>query len=313
MPEVSIIIGVHNNLPFTEKCLDSIRGSEVSNETKIKEIIIHDNGSSDRTKEWLLQEQPNRPNWNLLFSDQALGYAKAYNKGIQTASSEYIILLNNDTEVRENWLDLLISYLELSNVYLASPLLQAEYPHGFCWILKRETFRILGLFNESYELGYCEDSDFTNRVQKSGWYFHCATKNQEELEKNWPIKHHGSITTKQNVDYEKILDRNKWKFWHYLNQNLHNIFLIIPRTYSYLIQQCEYIKNTNTNHFLTCCIINNQEVYSKILEENPSILKERNFHYFPTLELNNSLEECLSMGKRFFPNYSHKCITYIEQ
>lgn len=60
-----------------------------------------DNGSLDGTKELLKEEYP----WvRALFSEKPLGFARAANQGMEAARGEYLALLNNDTEVKRNWL-----------------------------------------------------------------------------------------------------------------------------------------------------------------------------------------------------------------
>lgn len=315
MKEVSVVIGVHNNLPYTEKCLDSIRDTK-NEESVVKEIIIVENGSSDRTREWLEQEKKNRSNWKILLFDEALGYARAYNRGIQQAACDYIVLLNNDTEVKDKWLDLLCSYSEVDRVKIAGPVMSAGFIHGFCWIIKKENFHRYGLFDESYGLAYCEDNDFQNRVSADSGLFYAPIKDINLSEKNmtelnWPIIHHLEKTTQLFPDIEKIREGNKWKYWHTLNKELHNIYIIIPKTKNYLLQQLDHIKNTNTNHFVCVTVINNKELYEEV--NDIVFFQQRNFHYFPTLSFTNSLEECLLMGKLAFPNYNDRCIVYIEQ
>ncbi|MBK6766383.1 MAG: glycosyltransferase [bacterium] len=101
--DVSIIIPVHNRCDLTEKCLASIAGAH--NDASY-EVIIIDNASTDRTRDLLgaidgdITVITNRTNE---------GFAKACNRGARVALGEYLLFLNNDTEVTDGYLDGLIA------------------------------------------------------------------------------------------------------------------------------------------------------------------------------------------------------------
>ncbi len=126
LPLVSIVIPVFNRLDFTRECIKSIyeKGSRYP-----FEIIVIDNASSDGTLEYLKEMASSNINFRFLRNNTNLGFAKACNLGIRSAEGDYILLLNNDIIVLENWLDALVLAAENDeNTAIVGSLL--FYPDG---------------------------------------------------------------------------------------------------------------------------------------------------------------------------------------
>jgi len=94
---LSIII-VHYKTPdLLSKCVASIFATTPSERI---EVIVVDNDSKDNSKELILQEFP-QVKW--IDSGYNAGFARANNSGIRMAKGEYIVLLNPDTYVTEDF------------------------------------------------------------------------------------------------------------------------------------------------------------------------------------------------------------------
>lgn len=104
--DLSIIIVTWNSEEFIQSCLDSVFAAR--NGQKI-EIIVVDNSSSDRTVK-IVEE--NFPGVILIENWENLGYAKANNQGIAKSRGRYLLLLNPDTLVLRESLDLMIKFME---------------------------------------------------------------------------------------------------------------------------------------------------------------------------------------------------------
>lgn len=91
---LSIIIVNYNSKDYLRRCLNSIFRYGGGN------IILVDNGSSDGSPEMVRKEFPQV---TLIENKENLGFAKANNIGIKRAVSDYVLLLNPDTEVSKNW------------------------------------------------------------------------------------------------------------------------------------------------------------------------------------------------------------------
>lgn len=101
MPLISIIIANWNGGKIFEECLKSL--------SRLKyqkwELIVVDNGSVDTSFELL-------SNYKLIKNKTNLGFAKANNQGFKVSSGKYILLLNNDTKVNPDLLNVLVDKME---------------------------------------------------------------------------------------------------------------------------------------------------------------------------------------------------------
>ncbi len=120
---VSIIIPVFNNVEYTKQCLKTLIENTPNN---LYEVIIIDNGSTDGTKELL---KCLSGNVKIISNRENLGFARACNQGAAAADGNYLVFLNNDTEVQPGWLEELVKVLENDSeiVAVGSKLL---YPDG---------------------------------------------------------------------------------------------------------------------------------------------------------------------------------------
>lgn len=103
--ELSIIIVNYNTKDMTEACVDSIRKWS---QGSAWEIIVVDNGSTDGSAETLKKIHGIR----LIVNAKNVGFAKANNKGIQSAKGKYILLLNSDTEIREDSIGTMLRFMD---------------------------------------------------------------------------------------------------------------------------------------------------------------------------------------------------------
>ncbi len=100
--DVSIIIPVYNRCDLTERCLESIANS--TNKANY-EVIIVNNGSTDGTAELLAVIDGDI---TVINNKRNEGFAAACNHGARIAAGEYLLFLNNDTEVDDGCLDILL-------------------------------------------------------------------------------------------------------------------------------------------------------------------------------------------------------------
>ena len=98
---VSVIIPSHNGLPLLRICIESLLAQSYEG----IEIIVVDNGSSDQTVQEL---RTNHPQAKVIVNNRNLGFAKAVNQGITAATGEYLFLLNNDTALEKDCVEVLV-------------------------------------------------------------------------------------------------------------------------------------------------------------------------------------------------------------
>lgn len=101
---ISIVIPNYRGNDYLKKCINSI----YTNYTGLMEIIVVDNNSNDGSYKWLEQYK------NLVFKklEQNYGFSRAVNEGIRQSQEEYVILLNNDTEIYEGFIEALVECIQ---------------------------------------------------------------------------------------------------------------------------------------------------------------------------------------------------------
>jgi GT2 family glycosyltransferase len=104
-PLVSIIIVNWNGFEFLDGCLSLIR----SNDYRNYEVILVDNGSTDGSVKFVREKFSEI---KLIEAKKNLGFAGGNNIGYGAAKGDYILFLNNDTVAENNFLSILVDYLE---------------------------------------------------------------------------------------------------------------------------------------------------------------------------------------------------------
>ena len=93
----SIVIPNYNGANFISDCLKSLQIALIGFDY---EIIIVDNNSTDNS---LILAKKILPNFRVILNKKNLGFAAAVNQGIMSAKYEYVVLVNNDIVVDNNW------------------------------------------------------------------------------------------------------------------------------------------------------------------------------------------------------------------
>lgn len=106
MCKVTIVIPNYNGINFIRECLNSVlRQTEAPD----CEILVVDNGSSDGSMEVVRDEYPGV---RLIALKENTGFCHAVNVGIEESNSPYVLLLNNDTKVRDGFVKHLYRAIE---------------------------------------------------------------------------------------------------------------------------------------------------------------------------------------------------------
>ena len=235
-PQVtSIIMLCLNQLEYTKKCLKSI----LKYTSVPYELVLVDNGSTDGTVPFLEDYANKHDNCKIILNNENRGFAGGNNQGIAAAEGDYILLLNNDVIVTQDWLERLISHIESDeNIGMASPVSnsvsgpqqveQVSYGQnmnkmqnfarnysksnvgrtqeilrlvGFCLLIKRQVLDIIGGLDETYGNGNYEDDDLCLRSRIAGF--------RNIIAHDVFIHHYGSMTFKGNkIDYTDSLEES---------------------------------------------------------------------------------------------------------
>ena len=100
MSKFSIVIPVYNEIAYTIKTLESIKRNSSD-----YEIVFVDDASTDGTSGYL--DSLKSSNIKVIHHKKRKGFTLSSNDGIKESSNEYIVLLNNDVLVPQDWLLLL--------------------------------------------------------------------------------------------------------------------------------------------------------------------------------------------------------------
>src|SRR5258708_1652275 len=198
VPLVSVIIVNWNGGEVFQNTLKSFSKIKYSN----YEIIVVDNASIDGSTDSLKKEI------KLIKNKENLGFAGGNNIGLKQAMGEYVLLLNNDTEVSSDLLTVLVEKLKsdkelvaiqpkiflmdekgkldncgsfltrigflehLGFAKLDAPEFNKERlilsAKGACILIKRKVIDKVGLFDDDFG-SYFEESDFCWRVWLAGY------------------------------------------------------------------------------------------------------------------------------------------------
>ncbi|GGY14497.1 glycosyl transferase family protein [Rhodanobacter panaciterrae] len=198
--QVSIVIPIHGKLAHTLACLRSLarHGAQAP-----FEVIVVDDASPDDSATALAQVAGLR----LLRNERNLGFIGSCNAGAAVARGEFLLFLNNDTQVTSGWLDALLRcFAERADcgiagsrlVYPDGRLQEAGglvFADGSCWatgrfelrdapafryrretdyvsgaslLMRREVFQRVGGFDDRYAPAYYEDTDLAFAVRQLG-------------------------------------------------------------------------------------------------------------------------------------------------
>ncbi len=98
---VSVLIVTWNSAPHLEQCLASLDRQSYRD----FEVLIIDNASTDRTRELLRAREAQ---WRVIYNDRNIGFAAAQNQAIRAAKGEWLLCLNPDVLLDEDFVGRLL-------------------------------------------------------------------------------------------------------------------------------------------------------------------------------------------------------------
>jgi GT2 family glycosyltransferase len=101
-PRISVIVVNYNGRRFLKMCLTSLARQTAGN----FEVIVVDNGSDDESDRDVHSFYPRA---QLIRLDENMGYPAALNRGVEESHGDFILALNNDTELDPQCIEELLS------------------------------------------------------------------------------------------------------------------------------------------------------------------------------------------------------------
>lgn len=211
----SIVIPTYNHCDdLLKPCIESIKTyTDLSN----VEIIVVANGCTDNTRDYVNSLGSIA---KLIWVDDAIGYTKATNLGIRESTGDFVVLLNNDTELlpqaTNTWLTMLEEPLADPKVGLTGPLqLFDDYSNSdvlifFCVMVRKSLFSEIGILDEIFSPGGGEDIDFTIRANQAGYKSVVVTSTSFDAINSTnaggvPIWHKDNRTFRDISEYSKVI------------------------------------------------------------------------------------------------------------
>ena len=108
MKKITVVIPHYNGIDILKDCLESLYKNTF---TDFNTLVI-DNGSTDNSQDFIKKEFPMV---QLIENEKNLGYAGGCNQGIKMSDTPYVLLLNNDTVMPDNFLSEMLLAIEKDN------------------------------------------------------------------------------------------------------------------------------------------------------------------------------------------------------
>lgn len=175
--DISVVVAAFNEEVFIGRCLRSLLSQTLST-TKF-EVIVVDDASTDRTAYALSQfVSPSDEKVRVLTNDKNMGLPASLNRAIHAASGKYVVRVDADDFVNQNFLSFLFTYLEMNgradavscdyllvseNEDIISHVNSADEPIACGVMFQRQHLLEIGLYDELFRSN--EEKDLRLRFE----------------------------------------------------------------------------------------------------------------------------------------------------
>lgn len=164
LPKVAVVILCWNGRKLLEEFLPSV----VQFTPPEADVIVADNSSTDDSVTFV---KANFPRVQILQLAKNFGFAAGYNEAIKEIDAEYIVLLNQDVAVTENWLPPLLEVMQ------QDPVISAVQPRIRSYLQKNyfEYAGAAGGWIDKYGYTFCRGRVFDFIEEDKGQYNDATT------------------------------------------------------------------------------------------------------------------------------------------
>lgn len=232
-PSVDVIIPVYNAPELTKRCIDSV----VTNLSQsIRTIYLQDDASDTETCAML--DHLRYQQLHVCHAPENQGFGKSVNDAAARSDADFVLVLNSDTEIHENFLPL------LCEAFAADPELAVISPvqdnfskskldryqrrpsgyiatyrfQGYAFLIRRTLFVTMGGFDAQFGRGYFEDTDLGRRLVQHGW--------RMGVHPNTSIHHAGGASFGRGRLYRLLAQRNRALYLSRYPEARRNILLV---------------------------------------------------------------------------------------
>jgi len=219
--KTTIIIVTFKSQKVIYKCLSSINNNYP--------VIVIENSNNKNLKK---QIENKFTNVKCILTGENLGFGKANNIGLRLAKTKYVLLLNPDTVLHKDALEVLTNYAErIKNFALLAPIItnshelnygffnkkkkikssdvfEVDYIKGFAMFFNKNKFSHKDFFDENIFL-YLEEIDLCKRLNFLNEKIYLISKAK--------IKHLGGKSHGEKFNLEMEISRN----WHWMWSNFY--------------------------------------------------------------------------------------------
>ena len=229
--DITFVIVMYRSEKVIHECLRELPKD-------LRKIIV-DNSGNEKLKKSIEEQYDN---CECYLMDENLGYGGANNFGINKAKTDYVFIINPDTNINEEKYKKIVSYLNGQDFAIAAPqiietdkiykqnnserkIIEVEQVPGMAMIINKNKFN-KNYFDENIFM-YLEEIDLCKRMRDLG---------ERILEINIVINHLGG---QSHGDYD--LEMEKSRNWHwmwskfYFNKKHHNYFYSFFKTFPNLL------------------------------------------------------------------------------
>ena len=232
-PSIDVIIPVYNAPELTKRCIAS---AVTYLGQSIRTIYIQDDASGAET--YAMLDNLSYQQLHVYHAPENQGFGKSVNDAAARSDADFVLVLNSDTEVHENFLPLLCEafaadrelavispvhdnfarselnrYQQRPGGYIATYRFQ-----GYAFLIRRDLFVAMGGFDAQYGRGYFEDTDLGRRLVQQGW--------RMGVHPDATINHAGGASFGRDRSYQLLAMRNRALYLSRYPEARRNILLV---------------------------------------------------------------------------------------
>lgn len=247
---ISVILVNWNGKKWLKKCLTSLCNQSY----KKLEIIVVDNGSTDDSVKYV---KDNFPKVKIIALSKNYGFSTANNKGISLSKGKYLLLINNDTWVKKDFVQKLYDFYNHNDYAIIAPK-EKRYlgnhrfrfnttidptggPASYGYDYRKEKLFFLSVCffcsKEEYKKTKGLDSDYFAYYEDVDWFWRTSLLGKKfSYDENTVIYHAGAGSTGKGIKYNMFLWRNQNALQTLLkNYSVFTLIIVLPL---YIAQNC---------------------------------------------------------------------------